>query len=108
MMPWRSFLVGLAAASAGVVAVVACTTRAEPKDDAPTSSGGPPSSSGGSSGSGLDATPPDGPIACGAAPASSAPFTKQALLGAVADCAAWHACNFQNAATALRKSFRDH
>ncbi|MBX3193046.1 MAG: hypothetical protein KF819_39040, partial [Labilithrix sp.] len=23
-------------------------------------------------------------------------------------CAAWHACNFQNAATALRKSFRDH
>lgn len=44
---------------------------------------------------------PVGPLACGARPSSTPPFTKQALLGAAADCAAWHACTFANAASVL-------
>jgi predicted lipoprotein len=45
---------------------------------------------------------PSGPLACGAAPASPGPFTKAALLGAAADCAAWHSCRFENAAIVLK------
>ena len=48
------------------------------------------------------ATLPVGPLSCGPAPFSTVPFTKQALLGAAADCAAWHACTFENAATVLK------
>ena len=44
---------------------------------------------------------PVGPLTCGARPSSTPPFTKQALLGAAADCAAWHACTFANAASVL-------
>ncbi|MBK6460311.1 MAG: hypothetical protein IPF92_04785 [Myxococcales bacterium] len=44
---------------------------------------------------------PVGPLACGARPATTAPFSKRALLGAAADCAAWHACTFANAAHVL-------
>lgn len=45
---------------------------------------------------------PEGPYACGAPPVSTAPFTKAALLGATADCAAYHVCRFANAAHVLR------
>lgn len=45
---------------------------------------------------------PVGPLTCGPAPFSTGPFTKQALLGAAADCAAWQACTFENAATVLK------
>lgn len=102
----------LAAVGTGFVASVAlgiaCTTTADPragtkKDGASSSS----SSNGGSSSGGIDATPPDGPISCGDAPNTSGAFSKAALLGAVSDCAAWHSCNFLNAATALQKSVRD-
>ncbi len=41
-------------------------------------------------------------------PGAAAPFTKQALLAAASDCAAWHTCNFVNAATTLRTSVHDH
>lgn len=103
-------------AACGVSAVVACTATSDPragKAGAAGSSGngGPSGTSGGPSNSsgGLDAAPPVGPVECGPAPGTAgAPFTKVALLGASADCAAWHACNFQNAATTLRTSFRDH
>lgn len=97
------------AALAAVTAVVACSTD-DPRAGTGTgsSSSGGTSSSGGSSSGGLDATAPDGPIECGAAPGADAPFTKQALLSAASKCAAWHACEFQNAATALRASVRDH
>lgn len=45
---------------------------------------------------------PDGPLACGAAPSSTAAFTKQGLLGAAVDCAAFHACTLENAVSVLR------
>lgn len=107
-------VVGVAAAA--VAAVVACTTTPDPRAGRAGSSngtGGPGGASGGQSSSGgLDAAPPAGAIECGPAPgtaaAAAAPFSKAALLGAAADCAAWHACNFQNATTALRTTFRDH
>ncbi|MBN9164314.1 MAG: hypothetical protein BGO98_24450 [Myxococcales bacterium 68-20] len=103
------FIAGIAgAALAAVSAVVACSTE-DPRAGtrSGTSSGGT-SSSGGSSSGGIDATAPEGPIECGPAPGAAAPFTKQALLSAASECAAWHACTFQNAATALRTSIRDH
>lgn len=103
------FIAGIAgAALAAVSAVVACSTE-DPRAGtrSGTSSGGT-SSSGGSSSGGIDAPVPEGPIECGPAPGAAAPFTKQALLSAASECAAWHACTFQNAATALRTSIRDH
>ncbi len=104
------FIAGIAgAALAAVSAVVACSTE-DPRAGtrSGTSSGGTSSSSGGSSSGGIDATAPEGPIECGPAPGAAAPFSKQALLSAASECAAWHACTFQNAATALRASIRDH
>ncbi|MBX3225496.1 MAG: hypothetical protein KF795_33630 [Labilithrix sp.] len=102
---------GLAGAVlAAVTVVVACSTddpRAG-KNTNTSSGGGASASSGGSSSGGIDATAPEGPIDCGAAPGAAAPFSKQALLSAAGACAAWHACTFQNAATALRTSVREH
>ncbi len=98
------------ALSLGAVVGVVAACRSS---DAPgvggsgTSSGGTSSGSTSSSG-GIDATVPDGPIDCGSPPGAPGSFTKQALLAAAADCAAWHACGFQNAATALRRAVRDH
>ena len=91
-------------------AVVACSTTDDPRAGtraAAGASGGPSTSSGSSSSGGIDAAIPDGPIECGPMPGVAAPFTKQALLGAASDCAAWHACTFLNAATSLRKSVHD-
>jgi predicted lipoprotein len=92
-------------------AVVACSTTDDPRAGtraSTSSSGGTSGTSGSSSSSGgIDAAIPEGPIECGSAPGVAAPFTKQALLGAASECAAWHACNFVNAATSLRKSVRD-
>jgi uncharacterized protein len=96
------------AALALVSAVISCTTedpRAGTRNNASSSSGG--SSSGGSSSGGIDATAPETPIDCGSAPGVAGPFSKQTLLAAASDCAAWHACSFVNAATALRKSVRE-
>jgi predicted lipoprotein len=91
----------------GVSAVAAaCTSTIDPGGEG-ASSGSASSSSGASSG-GIDAEAPAGPIECGPAPGVAAPFTKQALLEAASDCAAWHACTFLNAATALRSKVRDH
>jgi len=95
---------------AALSAVVACSTTDDPRAGTRSSgaSGGTSGTSGGTSSSGgIDAAIPDGPIECGAAPGAAAPFTKQALLSAASECAAWHACNFVNAATALRTSVRD-
>lgn len=110
-LPW-SLVAGAVVAAAAISAVVACTATSDPragKGSSSSSGGGPGASSGGPNGSsgGIDAAPPEGAVECGPAPGAAAPFTKQALLGAAADCAAWHACNFQNAATALRTTFRD-
>lgn len=68
-----------------------------------TGSGGSSSSS---SSGGVDANVGGAPIDCGAAPANGAPFSKQGLLAAASDCAAWHACSFRNAATTLRERVR--
>lgn len=73
-----------------------------------TSGGTTTSSSGGSSSGGIDAAAPDGPLDCGNAPVANASFTKQALIAAVSDCAAFHACRFLDAAAALDRSVRDH
>lgn len=99
----------LAVATGAVVTAVACRTTEDPRAGLGIPSGGggaTSSSSGGSSSGGLDAAVPEGPIDCGRAPGAAAPFTKRALLEAAADCAAYHACTFQNAATALRTSVR--
>ena len=115
MIP-RPLVVGVGAALAAVLAIVACHETSDPRAGSSNVSssggGGASSGTGGASGApnssgGLDAAPPVGAIECGPAPGMAAPFTKQALLGAAADCAAWHACNFQNAATALRITVRD-
>lgn len=111
------FVVGLGAATIAVMAIVAaCNATSDPRAGSSGSSGGqtsgtsggPTTSGGPSTSGGLDAAPPVGPIECGPAPGAAAPFTKQALLGAAAKCASWHACNFTNAATTLRTSFRDY
>lgn len=91
----------------------ACTTddpRAGTRQGAGTSGGGSSASgSGGASSSGglVDAALPEQPIDCGPQPGAAAAFSKQALLAAAADCSAWHACNFQNAATTLRTRIKD-
>ena len=99
-----------AAVIAAFSAVVACSTTDDPRAGtraSTSSSGGTSGTSGGSSSGGIDAAIPDGPIDCGSAPGAAAPFTKQALLSAASECAAWHACTFVNAATTLRTSVRD-
>ncbi len=90
-------------------AVVACSTTDDPRAGtrATGASGGTSGTSGSSSSGGIDAAIPEGPIDCGSAPGAAAPFTKQALLSAASECAAWHACNFVNAASTLRSSVRD-
>jgi predicted lipoprotein len=110
-------LAGMSTALLGTTLAVlggACTTddpRAGTRQGASsTSSGGSSTSgSGGTSSSGglADAAIPEQAIDCGAQPAATASFSKQALLAAAADCSAWHACNFQNAATKLRSSVKD-
>jgi uncharacterized protein len=97
--------VGVAVVLVGIAVVVSCRSTDDPRAG---SLGGTSGGNGTSSSGGIDAAPPESPIACGAAPAAAPPFTKQALLGAAADCAAWHACTFLNAANALRTSVRDH
>lgn len=49
-----------------------------------------------------------GPIAdeCGDPPVSDEAFSRAALLGAAADCAAWHYCRFERAAVSLRDKAR--
>lgn len=94
------------ASALGVAAVVACSITDDPRPGI-RREGPSGSSSGASSSGGLDAALPDTPIDCGAAPASTPPFTKQALLEASATCAAYHSCTFLNAAVALRKAMRD-
>lgn len=106
----RSPLFATLAASAAVTisAAVACTATTDPRagvggpNGSSGSSGQPPSSSGGNGI--VDADVPDAPLDCGPAPSTTGAFTKQALLGAAADCAAWHACGFQNAASVLKAS----
>ncbi len=95
---------------AALAAAAACTTTPDPRAGSrrETSGSSGTTSSGGSSSGGIDAAIPEEVVSCGDAPVSTAPFTKQALLGAEADCAAWHACKFLNAATGLRKSVREH
>lgn len=100
-------LLGWAALAApfAVTAFLACTE--DPRAGQRSGPGGQTNNAGASSSSGgLDSGAVDGPVACGNAPGAAAPFTKQALLSAAADCAAWHACTFQNAATALRTALR--
>lgn len=95
-----------------IAAIAACRSTDDPLEGTANPNGGtsgsvtPAPTNVGSSGGGLlDATVP-ATNDCGAAPVAAAgtAFTKQALLGAAADCAAWHSCNFVNAAGALQKS----
>jgi uncharacterized protein len=103
---------GVAAAATLAVGVfVACTSTTDPRagtsSGGPSTSGGPGATSGAPGGSGLvDATVPEGPVDCGPRPGGATTFTKPALIAAAADCAAFHTCNFQNAATALRATVR--
>lgn len=98
----------LVVAAAWVVAV-ACRTTDDPRAGLgiPSSSGGASSGGGGSSSGGLDAALPDAPLDCGALPGADAPFTKQALIGAAAACASYHACTFQNAAAEVSRRIHD-
>lgn len=103
--PHHLSIVGALVVAAGLAVFLACNSRGSTGDDL----GGSPvgSSSSGGNGTGLDAAVPEGVVDCGAAPNSAGvPFTKGALLGAIADCASWHTCNFQNAATGLRTAVR--
>lgn len=107
-MRGSTWLAAGAALAGGIGVIVACSTE-DPRAGSGSSSSS--SSSGGdtasSSSGGIDAAAvSDAPLECGAAPGVAAPFTKQALLAAEAACAAWHACQFQNAATALRTTVR--
>lgn len=103
----RAPLAAFAAASCAIVAaVVACRSTGDGGFSGNGASSGGPNTGSTSSSGGIDATAPDGPIDCGPAPGVAGAFTKQALLGAMADCASWHACSFQNAATKLRTSVR--
>jgi uncharacterized protein len=45
--------------------------------------------------------PPVDPGPCGLAPVSSAPFSREALRAAAAQCATWHYCRFDSAASTL-------
>jgi predicted lipoprotein len=67
------------------------------------SSGGTGASEHGGAAEGGADTGPDWPadFGCGDAPVSSEPFTQAALRGAAADCAVWHYCRFEGAATQL-------
>ena len=109
-MRWQT-QVASAVAGVGILvaAIAACRNTDDPREGVGnptgTSSGTAPAPTNvGSSGGGLlDATVP-ATNECGSAPVSTVAFTKQALLGAAADCAAWHACNFVNASATLQKS----
>lgn len=104
LVPWT----GAALATAfGIAAAVACSITDDPRAGS-RREGTSSSSSGGSSSGGIDAALPDTPLDCGPAPVSNEPFSKSALLSASAKCAAWHACTFLNAATALKKSVEDY
>lgn len=101
----------LLGAAATIVTVVACSSTDDPRVG--TSSGGTSGSSGtasstSSSGGLVDAALPEAPVECGPAPGAAGPFSKAALLAATASCASWHACQFQNAATALRSTLATH
>lgn len=107
----RVLPVALVASAAALAAAVACTTsdpRAGTNAAGGSTSSSSSSSSTSSSSGGIDATTPEGPLECGPPPGAAGTFTKAALLDAASRCAAWHACGFQNAATALRASVRDH
>lgn len=90
--------------------LAACQSTDEPRAGTPRpgASSGQASSGGASSSGGVDAALPAEPLDCGPAPAGAGPFTKQALIGAVADCSAWQACTFVNTANALRTAVSTH
>lgn len=101
-----SLLLGLAIAPAAVGVFVACNGTDDPRAGRRTETpggNGPPTGGGG-----LDASLPTGPLECGDAPVVTGEFSKQRLLEATSQCAAWHACAFQDATTALRTSVRAH
>jgi uncharacterized protein len=66
--------------------------------------------SGAGEGSGGADTGPDWPadFGCGDAPVSSEAFTLAALRGAAADCALWHYCRFEGAATQLEYELSEY
>lgn len=100
-----------AVGAAAIVLVVACRSTEDPRAGLGIPGAGSASSSTGGAGTssgGVDAAIPDAPENCGPSPGATPAFTKAALVGAAADCAAWHACTFQNAAIALRSSVRAH
>ncbi|MBX3233804.1 MAG: hypothetical protein KIT84_08945 [Labilithrix sp.] len=93
-----------------IAAIAACRSTDDPLEGTPqgNTSTSSSSTSGNASSGGADAAGlPSGDIECGAAPTGGA-FSKQALLGAAADCAAWHSCQLVNAASALRKAVHEN
>lgn len=79
-----------------------------------TESGGSPNGQGGAVEGGAagmtgtgDAGGPAGPD-CGPAPVTVGAFTREALRGAAADCAAYHYCRFEGAATELASAVHTH
>lgn len=93
--------IAVATTGAALLAFVACSSTDSGPGAGPSGGGTTSSSSGG-----IDAAVAETPVDCGAMPGAAAPFTKAALLSATAQCASWHACQFQNAATALRSAVR--
>lgn len=103
-------LLALGAVALGLGVAVACSTTTDPVPGSGGLGGGGGGGGGGGASGGLsssggiqaEAGVAEAPRACGPAPGAAAPFTKAALLGAAAQCSAWHACEFYNAALALR------
>lgn len=101
-------------ASAGATnASTAGTTGTAPGNEAgsgvTTGAGGGESGEGGAFSEAGSGNEPNMPVdVCGDAPISNAPFTKKALREAAADCATWHYCRFESAATALEAALNDY
>lgn len=105
MSPVRSVGVLSCALGATLLVAAACHTTPDPRPglaykppvNEPLL---PPADAGVADAAGL----PRGPLSCGDAPTSQAAFSKNAMLAAVAECAAWHTCMFENSAHVLKSS----
>ena len=70
--------------------------------------GSPGDGDAGAAGAGTDEFPPDPTLDCGPAPVSTEAFSRSALRGAAAACAAWHFCQFESEALALESRLEQH
>ncbi len=68
-----------------------------------------PPEAGATSDGGTSSEPePEPTLDCGTPPVSNAPFTREALRAAAADCAIWHYCRFESDAGVLSRAVQRH